>query len=108
MYSITARSRSSVSLGKEVRCRVLDLRRRGKSGGDFVQQRVWGCESRYKVERTTDSIRQCQLCQIVGLQNEVTVRQQPVRVVLGETKPGRRIGGEKSNITVYGGLSFGA
>src|SRR5260221_10418349 len=95
-------------LGKEVRCRILDLRRGGKSGGDFVQQRVWGCESRYKVERTTDSIRQCKLCQIVRLQNEVTVRQQLVWVVLCETKPGRRIGGEERKITLFRGSSFRA
>jgi hypothetical protein len=44
-------------LNKEVRCRVVDSRRRRKSGGDLVQERVWCRKSWYKVERTPDPTR---------------------------------------------------
>jgi hypothetical protein len=44
-------------LNEQIRFRILDSRRRRKSGGDFVQQRVWSGESWYKIERTTDPIR---------------------------------------------------
>src|SRR6516165_3814379 len=44
-------------LNKEIHRRILDSRRRRKSGGDFVQQRVWSRESWYKVTRTADPIR---------------------------------------------------
>src|SRR5258708_18512782 len=41
-------------LSKEIRCRVLDARRRRKRCGDFVQERVWRRKCWYKVERSTD------------------------------------------------------
>ena len=44
-------------LNEEIRCRVLDSRRRRQSSCDLMQQRVWPGEPWNKFERTTDPIR---------------------------------------------------